>query len=295
MAKKLKKIKTLVFITGILLLPITIIYIILSQVSDKAVVQIGQKTIISPQYEAHVVKIFAEEGKPIEKGQILMQLSSPELSKQLMLISLSESELLLNYTSTLRNLRQQLGKTSKILTIQSRTLDQYHLYRKSGAVSLVQLNDVITAYNSINLSYQNINNQINLLQSDYQKSLHELSDKRILIEVKINNQTIASPDRGILNMVFFSEGQYVPPNSPLMKVDSEPRIIASTGGTLPSEVLLRSGIHFYRCKTVSVTNNDKIFPLISFGSHKSNYLLFCPKLLKEVNVDDNQEFYIFGW
>lgn len=286
----MKTLKTILFITGILILPLWVGYFLLNQIATQATVKINQITIKAP-LNAKVIKINVNNGQQVSKNQPLVTLDAPEIRQQLDNNRIAESNLLTIYNRQIQQFNLEKQQLSSLVIKQKAQVELFSQYRAQGAVSLLQMSNAITEYNNTLLSLQKVSNDINNLKIETNKSISLIHQNNIILQNKLDQLNVIAPESGIINHVLVADNLFVHENDDVITLDAGHIIVVQSSKHLSNTIRLKAGLHLYTCNVVNISNKDQRVNLLKLSSDDSLYLLDCK--LPSKYIIDNQKYFVF--
>lgn len=182
----MKKLKLIIYLLLLSMIPFFVIKSIFNNVLDVAVVRVNYYSLKAAEH-AKVDTILVQRGDKVIKGQLILTMTSDELSNELIVINNSINSMKNNYQIKLASLRSDLLIAQKNSIFEHDQLNKYRQYFKEGAVSLIMLDGANQNYIKSLFNAESIKNSIIQAKQDYDLSLSQLLQQKAILEAKISS------------------------------------------------------------------------------------------------------------
>lgn len=280
----MKRLKVIIYLVILLSIPVFVIGSLLNRSVDMAVVKVNKYT-FNAYMNAAVESVNVYAGEKVQKNQLLLVLSSAELTSQLAVLNANIIQLNRTHLQELTSLGAMQRAANNALTLQKNELGRYQKYVSSGAVSLLMMDSQMQNYNTARANKDSITAAIISANMQYQQNLSALVLKQSELTQRINSLQVRAHESGVVSRVAVTQGQTVNTASELVTIDAGYSLIVRTNKVLPDKARIKVGTHFMKCNAINVSNQEKEFSLLNSNTDKSIYLLSCPPLPNKYIVD----------
>jgi multidrug resistance efflux pump len=280
----MKKLKLIIYLVILLSIPIFVIGSLFSRSVDVAIIKVNKYTFNS-YMNAAVESVNVYAGEKVQKNQLLLVLSSAELTSQLAVLNANITDLKILHLQELTSLTTMQRAANNALTLQETELSRYQKYVSSGAVSLMMMDTQMQNYNTARANLDAIRASIISSNLQYQQSLSVLLLKQSETMQKINSLRIVARESGVVSKVAVTRGQTVNASSELVTIDAGYSLVVRTNKVLPEKTHIKVGARFIKCTTTNVSNQERDFALLNSNNDKTIYLLSCPALPSKYIID----------
>ncbi len=272
------------YLVILLSIPVFVIGSLFSRSVDVAIVKVNKYTFNS-YMNAAVESVNVYAGEKVQKNQLLLVLSSAELTSQLAVLNANITDLKRLHLQELTTLTTMQRAANNALTLQEAELARYQKYISSGAVSLMMMDTQMQNYNAARANLDTVKASIISSNLQCQQSMAALLLKQSETMQKINSLRIFARESGVVSRVAVTQGQTVNAASELVTIDAGYSLVVRTNKVLPEKTHIKVGARFIKCTTTNVSNQERDFALLNSNNDKSIYLLSCPALPPKYVID----------
>ena len=280
----MKKLKLIIYLVILLSIPVFVLGSLFSRSVDVAIVKVNKYT-FNAYMNAVVESVNVYAGDRVQKNQLLLVLSSAELTSQLAVLNANIVALKRLHLQELTSLTTMQRAANNALTLQKNELARYQKYVSLGAVSLIMMDSQMQNYNTARANVDAITGSIISSNMQYQQNLDALVLKQSELTQKVNSLQVRALESGTISRVAVTKGQTVNTASELVTVDAGYSLVVRTNKILPEKTHIKVGARFIKCTTTNISNQEKDFALLNSNNDKSIYLLSCPTLPSKYIID----------
>ena len=287
----MKKIKIIIYLAFLLSIPVFVLGSLFSRSVDVAILKVNKYT-FNAYMNAVVESVNVYAGERVQKNQLLLVLSSAELTSQLAVLNTNIANLKRLHLQELTSLTTMQRAANNALTLQKTELARYQKYVSSGTVSLIVMDSQMQNYNTARANVDAITGSIISSNLQYQQNLAALVLKQSELTQKVNSLQVRALESGTISRIAVTKGQTVNAGSELVTIDAGYSLVVRTNKVLPQNTHIKVGAHFVKCTATNISNQEKDFALLNSNNDKSIYLLSCPALPPKYIID-GLSFYVW--
>ncbi len=247
-------------------------------------------TTVKSQISGTIVRVssFLQEGKNVEKGDLLVQINDREQQNLLKEAQahLREAEASLKILQiAVKNLTDEIVLMAKELEISKREVQRYQGLENQADITSSRLDNQMIQHSIRKRLYLKMKGELRLREAEAEKIMAQIAvrkSKRAFAQYQLEKMSIHAPYSGQILKRHANEGSWVSPGTPLFEIfDSEKRIVElAIPAAHFNKSLLKNKVNLRLGKEKEVVWQGKIDRISQRIDERRNFLGF-------VDVDSN--------